>query len=435
MKLKTFFDGDFKSFSIYDCQRSIPSLIDGLKTGQRKAIYGMVKRGEGAGEMKVAQAAAYISSVTDYHHGERSMEDALVGLAQDFAGANNMNFLSPEGQFGSRLTSEAASSRYIFTKLHPNFRKLFLKEDDCILDYLTSDGEQIEPKNFIPLLPTVLINGSSGVGTGYASNILSYRPEDLKTYTLDVLSDKDAKTPQPWFRGFKGTVEKEGDNKVEIRGKLEVVNSNTIRITELPIGTFLDKYKTILNRLEEDGLIKSYKDMSNEDTFNFELKVPRTTTELPVETLMVKFKLITKVTENFTLWNENGNLQKFKNVDELMLHFIMYRLGKYEQRRLRLIAMWKAELAWLEEKIRFIEFYIENSTKISKMKKVELQTLLGTMGFTDIDRLFAIRVYNLTGEEIEKLRADIEALEARIRNMEQSTADELYKNDLKEFKP
>lgn len=433
MKVQSFFNGDFREFSIYACQRSIPNIVDGLKTSQRKAIYGMVRRGESAGEMKVAQAAAHISSVTDYHHGERSMEDAVVKLAQNFAGTNNMNLLSPEGQFGSRLTDEPASSRYIFTKLHSNFRKLFLKEDDCILDYLDSDGEQIEPEFYIPILPVVLINGSYGVGTGFASNILTYNPKDLRDYILAVLQEKNTKSPIPWFNGFRGEVKKDG-TKVEICGKLEIVNSNTIKITELPIGVFLDSYKTLLNKLEEDGFIKSYKDLSNEDGFLFELKVPRTTSELPLATLMTKFKLVKKVTENYTLWNERGFIQNWKSVDEVILHFVLVRLEKYEQRRITLIALWRKELAWLEEKIRFIEFYIANSTRVSKMKKVELKAELESLKFENIDKLLDIKVYNLTADAIEDLRDDIVKVKDRIASMENTDPATMYMSDLKEFK-
>jgi DNA topoisomerase II len=435
MKVKNFFDEALREFSAYNVERSIPSLVDGLKPSQRKVVHALLKRGESAGEMKVAQLAAYTAAETAYKHGEKSIEDTIVTLAQTHPGTNNLNLLSPEGQFGSRLTPEAASSRYIFTKLSPNFRKLFLKEDDCTLSYLDDDGDPIEPRYYVPILPTVLVNGSTGVGTGYASNILCYNPTDLRDYIQSVLRDGvGGDAPLPWFRGFKGSVSKAG-NKVEITGVLEVVNSNTIRITELPVGTHLDKYKTILNKLEDEQFVKSYKDTSNEESFNFELKVPRTTTDLPMETLLTKFKLVGKVTENFTLWDEKGYIKTFANVEELILHFVLFRLDKYEERRLKLIELWKQDLAWLLEKIRFIEFYIENSTDVSKMKKSELIEVMAELGFTSTDRLLSIKVYNLTSDEIEALRADIEKVEARIKEMESTDNVTLYLKDLKAFKP
>lgn len=395
-------------------------------------MYGMIKRGEGAGEIKVAQAAAYVAQVTDYHHGEVSMEGTIVGLAQDYTGSNNLNLLSPEGQFGSRLTKESASSRYIFTKLHDNFRKVFPKADNTILEYQYSDGQQIEPKMFLPIIPTLLVNGADGIGTGFACKILNYNPKDLKRYVkAKVEGKKSPKVPDPWWDGFNGTVERLPFNRVKISGVLKVVNTTTIEITELPIGTFLETYKGILNGLEDDGFIRSYDDASTEEGFRFEIKCPRTTTALSHEKLLAKFKLVTPVTENFTVWDETYNrIVSFEHVGDLIDHFVEFRLARYEDRRLQTIIDWQGDLDWLEEKLRFVEFYLKNTDKFTKKTKDQLFTLLEKEGFSEIDKLLSQKIYSLTGDEITKLKGLIKAKNADIKGMQSTTSDTMYINEI-----
>jgi DNA topoisomerase-2 len=89
-------------FSLADCVRSIPSIVDGLKPGQRKILFCCFKRNL-TSEIKVAQLAGYVSEHSAYHHGEASLHETIIGMAQNFVGAHNINLLEPIGQFGTRL--------------------------------------------------------------------------------------------------------------------------------------------------------------------------------------------------------------------------------------------------------------------------------------------------------------------------------------------
>jgi len=94
-----FIHNDLKHFSNYDNIRSIPSVIDGLKPSQRKVLYsGLLKNL--INEIKVAQFAGYVSEKSSYHHGEMSLTGAIVGMAQNFVGSNNINLFNPNGMFG-----------------------------------------------------------------------------------------------------------------------------------------------------------------------------------------------------------------------------------------------------------------------------------------------------------------------------------------------
>lgn len=432
MKIKHFFDNEFKQYSIADCVRSIPSVIDGFKPSQRKCIFGMIKRGENAGEIKVAQVSGFISQISDYHHGEASLNETIIGLAQNYAGSNNLNYFKPNGQFGSRLSSDASAPRYIFTEFTDSFRKIFKKEDDIILNHLDSDGQPIEPDFYLPILPNILINGSRGMGTGYATHILKHNPIDLRNNILALLSGEVPERILPWYNGFKGTVTANGEQIINT-GVYEIVNTTTIRITELPIGLYQDDYKAHLIKMQDAGLIKDSEDKSTEASFDFYINVPRTTTQLSHEDILTKFKLIGKDTQNLTAWTEEGHIKVFKSVQDIIDYFVAFRLDKYEDRRLKLLELLNADLSWYTEKRRFIMWYIENSKLFSSKSKKELEDLLTEHGFVDIASLLDIRLYNLTKDDISKLDKTIEKTEKDIAALLKTNCIKMYKKELQEL--
>ena len=86
-----FINKEMIHFSKYDCERSIPNLMDGLKISLRKILYSAFKKNLNQ-EIKVAQFSGYVSEHSGYHHGEASLNSAIVGLAQDYIGSNNINY-------------------------------------------------------------------------------------------------------------------------------------------------------------------------------------------------------------------------------------------------------------------------------------------------------------------------------------------------------
>lgn len=437
VRVKEFLAGPVREFSLYDNVRSIPSLVDGFKVSQRKAVFGALKRGivYPHDTVKVGNIASAISEVAAYHHGEGSMAGTVVGMAQTFPGANNINYFDPDGQFGSRLSPQAGASRYIFTRLTQSFRKLFPKDDDLILEHLNEDGQDIEPNYYLPILPNVLINGARGMGTGFATNICCYNPEDLRKYTLQHLEGKKSTVALvPWYRGYHGTVTRTATGQVVFRGKLEKVNSTKLRITELPVGTYLQDYLEHLIALMESGFIKDFDDNSTELSFDFTVTVPRTTGYLDEDELYAKFKLIGRETENFTVWTPSGKIRCFDSAEQLCDYFIDFRLTKYEQRRLALVAKYQVDLDWLNEKLRFVRFYLANAERFSRKTRAELEQLLTEAKFVKIGELLDIRIYQLTKDMIEKLESEIAEVEALVKHYQTTTATALYVKELKELK-
>ena len=221
--ISSFINHEFIQFSIADVARSIPRFTDGLKVSQRKIIWTALKRwgkkaGKSAEKMKVAQFAASVSEKMAYMHGEKSLEGAIVGLAQDFVGARNMPEFQKKGEFGTRsmMGKDAASSRYIFTCPEVYFPYIYRKEDIPILDIIIDEGQEIEPVTLLPIIPTHLINGVCGIGTGSSTFIPGHNPLDI-VYWLEC-KIKDLPLPElvPWYRGFTGEIEIKSKTKKKI---------------------------------------------------------------------------------------------------------------------------------------------------------------------------------------------------------------------------
>lgn len=429
------FAGPVRDYSIYANQRSIPHVIDGLKPTQRKILYGMTLKAPSVphGGIKVAQLASFVAEVTAYHHGEGSVAGAIVKMAQKFPGANNLPLLAAIGQFGSRMNHNAAAARYIFTDLSPVAKKLLHPADALILKHLEDDGDKIEPEYYLPILPMILVNGSLGMGTGHATNISLYSPQDLKDYILAKLAKKPTTPLVPWYRGFKGKVERREGGQVVITGKIERVNSTTLRITELPPDVEEDQYKEFLNDLVDADVIKDYNNASTTAGWDITLTVPRALGYEDEAVWIKKFKLQARMTENFTVWLPNGKLKCFDSADDLCDYFIEHRLSKYEERRLALLKVETDLLAKLSEKLRFIRYYLDadHAQQFSKMTKAQMQAKLAELGFTIIDQLLDIPIYKLTKDEIEKLEKEIVEVNAEIARLNKATAQGLYVEDLK----
>jgi DNA topoisomerase-2 len=432
LQIKTFLNTGFKSFSTYDCVINIPNLMDGFKVSQRKAVYTLVTKNK---KNTVERYSSEIAGYTCYHHGASNLEGVLVGLAQDYPTSNNVNFLTPVGQFGNILNETAAAGRYISVEPHDNFRKWFKKEDDIILKYEYEDGEQIEPVFYVPLVPTLLFNGSSGIATGYACKILKYNPKDIVHNVMLSLEGKKQKTLVPYFHGYAGSITKDNGQTV-FTGTFVRSSSTTITVTALPIGHNLESYKAELAKLIDREIIKDYDDNSTKSGWNIVIYVNRAFTSLTDDVIIDKLKLVTRESENITVWTEDKKIKHFDSPEDLIEHFVAVRLIKYEERRQELIKIITEDSRIAGEKARFIEFYLANSDKFRKMKRPEATTLLLKEKFLadDISRLMNMSIWNLTGEEIDKLREEIKQISIHLKALQKETAKNMYMTELKALK-
>lgn len=426
LKISDFIDSDFRSFSTYDCVINIPNMIDGFKVSQRKVMWGVQKEGK---KTTVERYSSKIADMSAYHHGAKNLESVIVGLAQDFDCSNNVNWLEPDGQFGNILDPNASSGRYISAGPISNFRKWFSKDDDIILEYEYEDGEQIEPRYFIPIVPTILFNGSSGIGTGYACTVLQYKPEDVVRNVKEVLKGKRQSKLIPWYRGYKGLIQKV-EGQTIFTGKFERINSTKLRITQLPIGYTIDKYKGILAKLIDNEVIKDYDDESTEAGWDITIIASRDFIGQPDSVLIDKLQLVSRDSENIVVWDEKGKIKRFENPEDLLEYFVEVRLAFYDKRRLALIDALKVDIDWKNTKARFIQYYIDNVDFFKDTKKDKLIERLIEDGFPEYDKLLAMSMWNLTKEKIQSLQEEIKKDLEEVKRLEVTTAKEMYLDDL-----
>lgn len=337
-------------FSMADNMRSIPSMVDGLKPGQRKVLFAAFKRNL-VNDQKVVELAGYISEQAAYHHGEQSLQQTIIGLAQNFVGSNNINCLEPSGNFGSRLSggSDAASARYIHTRLSPFARRIFSKLDEPNLDFQFDDGQMIEPKTYAPIIPMVLVNGADGIGTGWSTSIPNYHPMDIVKNLRRRMGRLDPEDTEgkpfvpmtPWWRGWKGTPEQEAPNKYKFNGIVyqDEKNPNEIVVSELPIRMWTDDFKAKLEDIirgeKTPSFIKDYKEFNDHKTVHFIIELEEKHMQAALrEGLLEKFKLTKTVgTTNLVAFDTQGRIHKYENPEEIMEEYFNYRLDMYAERK------------------------------------------------------------------------------------------------------
>ena len=327
-------------FSMADNMRSIPSVVDGLKPGQRKVLFTCFKRNLKK-DTKVVELAGSVSGLTAYQHGESSLQSTIVGLAQTFVGSNNINCLEPSGNFGSRLQggSDCASARYIYTRLSPFARKIFHPADEPLLTYNTDDERTIEPQTYVPVVPMVLINGADGIGTGWSSSIPNYNPEDIVENLKLMMDGKEINTMTPWFRDFKGTVTPMGQDRYKFSGVARQTGDNEIEITELPIRMwtqdFKDKLVEIIKAEKIPSFIKDYDDYNTHKDVHFVIRMEDKHMKIALdEGLEEKFKLTKSVaTSNLVAFDAEGRITKYANVEDILKEFYNIRIKFYEKRK------------------------------------------------------------------------------------------------------
>uniref|UniRef100_A0A672ZI06 DNA topoisomerase 2 n=1 Tax=Sphaeramia orbicularis TaxID=375764 RepID=A0A672ZI06_9TELE len=403
-------------FSNSDNERSIPCLVDGLKPGQRKVLFCCFKRNDKR-EVKVAQLAGSVAEMSAYHHGEASLMMTIIGLAQNFVGSNNLNLLQPLGQFGTRLHGgkDSASPRYIFTMLSPLARLVFPQVDDNLLKCIFDDNQRVEPEWYIPIIPTVLVNGSEGIGTGWASKIPNYDIREIINNIHRMLNGDEPLPMLPSFKGFKGVIEEVTDNQYMISGEVAILDSNTIEISELPVRTWTQSYKenvleSMLNGTEKvPPLITDYKEYHTDSTVRFVVKMTEEKLrEAEAAGLHKVFKLQNSLTcSSMVLFDHVGSLRKYESVQDILKAFFELRMKYYVLRKDWLAGMLGAESAKLSNQARFILEKIQGKLVIENKPKKELIQMLQQMGY-DSDPVKAWKLAQEKNEEEEEEGAEKE---------------------------
>ena len=428
LDITDFVHKDLVNFSLADLKRSIAHMADGLKPSQRKVMYACFKKNL-KDEMKVAQLAAFVAEKSAYHHGEVSLADTIVKLANDYTGSNNINLLEPCGQFGTRLMGgkDASQTRYIFTKLTKEARKIFDPKDDAILNYLDDDGRPIEPDFYMPTLPMVLVNGTEGIGTGFSCYVPPFKPDDIKDNIKRILSGDEIVPMRPWFRGFKGVVHKEEDTWM-MEGVWNWSGRNIV-VTELPPGRWTQDYKEYLDGLVEKKLIGGFVNNSTTEDVHFEIM------DYAGKDLLKDLKLRkTFRVSNMHLFHPTRGIHKYESPEEILKDFVELRLEHYKKRKAHLIDVLEKRAEMCDHKSKFVSMVIEGKLVVFKRKKVELEAEMSSI-FPKIDGnldyLLNTKTVEYTEERVKALLDEAKQAKDDLEKMLKTSHITMWKTDIK----
>jgi len=453
-----FIEREFIHFSKYDCDRSIPNLMDGHKTSQRKIFFSALKKNLTT-EIKVAQFSGYVSEHSGYHHGEASLNAAIVGMAQNFVGSNNINLFMPNGQFGTRLQGgkDSASERYIYTQLSKISRKIFIEADDHVLQYLDDDGLPVEPVYYAPIIPMVLVNGCKGIGTGFSTEILCYNPMEIMAYLKAKLQNTVEQSVfefAPYYDGFTGQTIKVDDQKYMFKGIYKKVSADKIQVTELPVGFWTDDFKELLENLTEttdkDGkkivpVVKDYDDMSKDTTVDFTITLAKgkleeleaKTYENGTNELEKVFKLFTTGSlRNMHLFDADEQLKKYDSIAKIIDDYYEKRLTMYQDRKNYLVEALTAELLLLSNKARYIKENLDGTIDLRFKKKDQVIEMLEEKGYDVIDDdedykyLTKMPMDSVTEENVAKLEKERGTKEAELKKVQETSVQEMWTYEL-----
>lgn len=454
VSVSEFIDGEMIKFSLDDCKRSIPNVLDGLKESHRKILYAALIKGlKHSGQtMKVAQLAGFVAEKTNYHHGEQCLFDTITKMAHEFVGSNNMPLFFRDGQFGTRLEGgkDAASARYIFTKLEKLSRYVFREEDDPLLEKVIDDGDEVEPKFFVPIIPTILVNGCiAGIGTGWSTSVPAYNPSDIvfaikawiknNGQPLDEMNQSVYPSLKPWYRGFNGTIEEGEQGRWHTYGNV-VKNGSDYVVTELPIGMWTNKFKENIEDLIEAKKLKGYKNYSTPNTVKFVLETGNggDAMECSLESLKMK---TTVSTNNMVFFDESEHLQKFETVDEILHYFCGIRLSYYVYRKDFILKQLKEQVVYLENRFRFLTEVMTDELIINERDEDELEKEMEEKGYTKkksgddngYKYLLNQPIRSFSKQKLQNLEKEIKELQEKIKEIERTTPQQMWIRELDEF--
>jgi DNA topoisomerase-2 len=458
-RIDDFINLEFKHFSNSDNLRSIGSCIDGLKVSQRKILFSCFKR-KLYSEIRVAQLAGYVSEHAAYHHGEASLQGAIVGMAQNFVGSNNINLLQPNGQFGTRIMggSDSASARYIHTQLNPLTDYIFPSKDFPLLDYINDDGLIVEPKWYCPIIPMVLVNGMVGIGTGFSTTIPQFNPKECMANIRRKMNGEPYLSMMPYYKGFNGTITKktEKNNTVKFitRGKYRVIDE-MVEITELPIGKWTHDFKEYIENIvkDEDSWIIDYENHSTDEKVKFSVKVSDETlfdnSYKNRDIIEEKFKLqSSKSTTNMHLYNKGGSIKKYDTIYQIMDEHYYTRLNMYVRRKEYDLDHIEKTIKYLEAKMRFITDVINEVVVVNKQSKKSIIEKLRELEYpfyekemiidyeesreikTEYNYLMNLSIYNFTSEKLEELQNDIDKNKKEHETLSAIDIKDIWKDEL-----
>lgn len=442
--ITSFLDNEYKNYSFYViANRACPSLIDGFKTGARKIMHasfkGSLKHGD---TKKVTNLAGETMNFSLYQHGDSSLNGTIITLSQEFN--FNLNPLFVDGQNGSLRSQDAASPRYLYVR-HSKYTDLW-KTDYDLLEYEEEEGQQVEPKYYLPIIPVILAQRQEGMAPGYRFSNMSYNPIDIIDACKECLnSDKkegklESFVLHPYIREIKKKNWKMEEGKWVNYGEFKYDDKKKeISITDLPYDMDFDSFEKLLNKYVEKEEIKDWKNLSsgNDIMYKIDCKRGKLGSSLKGKNLnehiINKFKL-RKVVPDDLLWviDENKKVRHFLTPNDLIEYFVDFRLKKYSDRKTRLVKILNEKFDKNSELVKFIELVCNGKLKIRNRSKVDIKSDMNSYKLPM--ELISTPMSRCTIEERDELLKENESIKKELEYIKKTTEKQMYINDLDTLK-
>ncbi len=431
-----------KEYAIYVAQtRAIPRVSDGLKDGQRKALWLCRNKSD---KIKTVALAGSMIAEELFYHGDSSASETISALAAPYI--NNNCFLDGIGSFGSKLSPRAwGAPRYTYVKRNSAAQDILFSDLNIIPLADNYDGSNQSAETFLPLIPTVLLNGVSGVAVGWSTEILPHKLSDLVEACVCVLDNKKIKQLKPYYNNYDIDIENIENNSWTLKGKIKILDHARVQIQEIPPGLKIEKLKEHLDDLEEKEKIQNYIDKSTEE-INLVVQFKRgTTKDFNEDQLIDLFKLKTRITERIVVldWQGKG-IRTYENPESLVVEFVDWRLGWFYKRYQNLLNIAKLDLNYaLAIKECFDKKLPDQLRDIASKKEltnlVDDITRKFSLTSEEVDRIVSMPLYRWTKEHFIKIKEEIVKQQDLVKEYTNILKDEqkikdIFKNELLDLK-
>lgn len=449
LSISTFIDGFLLPYSYSTIARNMSSLADGMSEVQRKIIASAFTKWGGGSKaaLKVTDFAGYVGALMKYHHGP-AIEGSIINMGQTHTGSNNLPYLYGKGRFGNmeRGLKNAASGRYLEVCISTLLRYIIKAEDTDILTLSTSDGIEVEPVCFLPIIPLGMVNGTDSISTGWRSKIPSYDPLMLIDTYLARLNGVRFKEPQPFYRHHKGTNTIENGVFTSV-GVAEIISKNSYIVTCLPAGMWNWKYYKTLMQWVIAGKISDFESDCTATRTHFTVHGLTVTNEngdprrLTVNDLGITSHYSLT---NITLMSPNGFPTEYANVRSTMEDFYTFRLPYFDKRKNSMMAKHLAGIDKAQKKLAYVIACYDGSLSLTRpdkkpAKRAEIIARIEDLG---LEKGFYINVPGYTkvdqcdcdDDGIALIEKNIAHLLEQYNILKNKTAADLWREDLLELR-
>ena len=443
--------------------RALPDARDGLKPVHRRILYAM-QNDESKSRTNFVKSARIVGAVIGrYHpHGDTAVYDALVRMAQDFS--MRVPSITGQGNFGSIDGDGAAAMRYTEAKMSSLSHELLRDIEKETVDFIPNyDGSEREPDVLPSRVPNLLLNGSSGIAVGMATNIPPHSLNELVDGLLYLLDNKEASLDElmgfikgPDFPtggiiyGKKGIIEayRTGRGRIKIRAKTHIekkANKDIIVIDELPYQTnkarLVEQIAELVKEKQIDG-ISEVRDESDMEGIRVVIELKRDAmSDIVLNNL---FKSTTmESTFGVIMLAINNKEPKIFSLIELLTLFLNHRKTVIIRRTLFELQKARARAHILEG----LKIALDNIDAVIALIKASADNVIAKEGLmrefklseAQANAILEMRLGRLTGLEREKIENELKELLAEIQRLEallksEELLENLIREELKEIK-